>query len=334
MPNNNSQKNTNNAIQKVIVNVNTTEPKKKPRRKPQPKEDVPIQQEQDVIRPTVQPALFPRRPTPYMPNVTQIHNNMPLPPYFQIPQTNQVMAQNNMRESFHNELHDLHHTLTRNASTQAELDHARVLVDQAAQAFEDELNPPQGIPQPQPIHNIPEAEMEDNVNNQVMLPQQEVPDVEMHIPDDVMNYIHNNAMNNVFPIPVNQVPPIVELPPSPHVQHHNNPFALPAQDNLQRLLEMPEPELEEQPLALPAPPPEVVGNAERANIESHREAFREGQRLFGLADDPAPSRQRNDARAQLKRLANEYGMFPTRYNRNLWDDLRQVINARMNNPDN
>jgi hypothetical protein len=185
MPNNNSQKNVNNAVQKVIVNVNTTEPKKKPRRKPQPKEDVPIEQEAPVIRPSVQPPFFPRRPQPYMPNVVQVHNNtMPPPPYFQVPQTNQTIAINNLRENFENELHDLHHTLTQNAQTQADLDHANSVVASARSQYENELSsmmtsgnpssisapsssaPSSGLPPPPPYRNPPSSLSESPIQSE------------------------------------------------------------------------------------------------------------------------------------------------------------------------
>jgi hypothetical protein len=140
---NNSQKNVNNAVQKVVVNVNTSDyPKKKRPQKKRSPPDVPIEQEQPIIRPTTQQPLNPRRPSPYLPNVVQVHNNthLPAPPYFQVPQTNQTISINNMRESFEEKLQDLYHTLTRNAQTQAELDEANSAVASARASHESELS--------------------------------------------------------------------------------------------------------------------------------------------------------------------------------------------------
>lgn len=136
----NTQKNVNNSKQTVVVNVNTEN--KKPRRKRSPpKEDVPIEQEPPVTRDTVVPPAFPRRPQPYMPNVVQIHtNNMPPPPYFEVPQTNLNIAINNLRETMENKLQDLHHSLTSHATTQEELDHANSVVASARTSFENELS--------------------------------------------------------------------------------------------------------------------------------------------------------------------------------------------------
>jgi hypothetical protein len=143
MPSNNSQKNVNNAVQKVVVNVNTSDyPKKKRPQKKRSPPDVPIEQEQPIIRPTTQQPLNPRRPSPYLPNMVQVHNNthLPPPPYFAVPATNQTISINNMRESFEEKLQDLYHTLTRNAQTQAELDEANSAVASARASHESELS--------------------------------------------------------------------------------------------------------------------------------------------------------------------------------------------------
>lgn len=362
----NTQKNVNNSKQTVIVNVNTNDfPKKKRPQKKRPKEDIPLEQEAPVIRPSVSPPAFPRRPQPYLPNSVQISNNtyMPPPPYFDVPQTNKEVATRDRREQYQNKLQDLYDDLVRNATTQTDIIKAQNFINQAVQTFNEENVMPQAQAQPQPQPEvqlppqeqaeiqpeirppppeIPDIEMEDSFNNQL------IPQPNYYVPNDVIDRVRNNVRNNVSPEPrINQIPPIIEEPYSP-LRGNSGVLNLPPPDNLQRLLELPEPELEDapnneiqpEPEPEPEPPQEVVrdnplfeNEPNRNYIETYREAFREGQRLFALASLPENSRQRQDARAQLKDLARQYGLNVSRYSGNLWNELKQVINSKMNDFD-
>jgi len=306
MPTNvNTNKNT------ITVNVNTTSvAQKKPKKKRSPPKDVPIEPQPEVIRPTVQQPLNPRRPSPYLPNMVQVHNNhiSPPPPYFSVPQTNRVITITNMRDRFQVELRDLYHTLTQNATTQTELDHARAVVDQASQAFEDQINNEQMPPQQSPEVHMDEGDL----NNQVMPPRQHnemvlhnnpvfeeaEPEVRMHIPDDVMQQMRNHAIN-AYNIPVNQQPPIVEEPPSPLVVRNRRqisrgmPYQIPRRVAAPNQVQLPPPEQVNNMLALPAPvgnqlqlpPPEQgndmlalpapEGNQPQIHIQYSREAYRD-----------------------------------------------------------
>jgi hypothetical protein len=250
-----------------------------------------------------------------------------------------------MRDRFQVELRDLYHTLTQNATTQTELDHARAVVDQASQAFEDQINNEQMPPQQSPEVHMDEGD----TNNQVMPPQQHnemvlhnnpvfeeaEPEVRMHIPDDVMQQMRNHAIN-AYNIPVNQQPPIVEEPPSPLVVRNRRqisremPYQIPRRVAAPNQVQLPPPEQVNNMLALPAPvgnqlqlpPPEQgnnmlalpapVGNQPQIHIQYTREAYRDAHaRALGALENlnaATTARDKSRIRRQLNAIGASVGV--------------------------
>ena len=331
----NTQKNVNNSKQTVVVNVNTYT--KKTRKKPSPpKQEVPIEQEQQVIRPTVQQALTPRRPQPYMPNVTQIHTNISNPPpYFEVPYTNTQQAISSMRENFQNELENLAHHLMRNATTQEDVARAKILVDQATQSFENEIShmdqgvqvtphmgdfgvqvtPHMGDFGVQVTPHMGDAGVQ-AVPHMGDAGVQAVPhmgDAGVQVGNEQENNI-NNQLDNVFPnnpIIINQVPPIIQEP-------EENPLVVRRfrRRTNERYQPYQPPQLEpnQPPLLEPYQPPPLEPNQPprvhpiHITRESYQDAYIEALELWGRYRNETREARRATIRRQMRAIGASVGI--------------------------